>query len=81
MQKFRSQHIGNKIFQLNYEITIVHDFHISRLELQRWPLELFIFSSKVFIRDLGLRLLILFIFETDHAQINNVEIAIRIKGR
>ncbi len=36
--------IGNNIFRKrNYEITVVQEIHISRLELQRWSLE-FVFS-------------------------------------
>ncbi len=39
----------------NYEITVVQEIHISRLELQRWSLEFVLFFSKVYIWDLGLR--------------------------
>jgi hypothetical protein len=38
------------------QCTVVQDIHISRLELQRCPLEFVIFVFKVYICDLGLRL-------------------------
>ncbi len=47
--------IGNNIFpKWNYEIAVVQENHISRLDLQRWPLEFLIYFSKVYIWDLGL---------------------------
>jgi hypothetical protein len=33
----------------NYEITVVQENHISRLELQRWPLEFGISYSEVYV--------------------------------
>jgi hypothetical protein len=38
-----------------YEISVVQEIYISRLELQGWSLEFVIFFSKVYIWDLGLR--------------------------
>jgi hypothetical protein len=53
----REQHISKR----NYEITVVQEIHIFRLELQRWPLQFIISFSKVYVWDLGLKFwLILF---------------------
>jgi hypothetical protein len=49
------QHKEQHIFKWNYQITVVHEIHISRLELQRLPPEYVTSFSKVFIQDLGLR--------------------------
>jgi hypothetical protein len=39
---------------MNYEIAVVQ-IHISRLKLKRWPIEIVISFSEVYIWDLGLR--------------------------
>jgi hypothetical protein len=52
------QHRDQHILNWNYEITVVQEIHISRLELQRWPLYLLCYVisfSKICIWDLGLR--------------------------
>jgi hypothetical protein len=46
MQPFSCQQREYHISKRSYE-TLVHEIHISRLELQRWPLGFFYFHSKV----------------------------------
>jgi hypothetical protein len=55
MKPFSCQHREQHISKWNYEITVVQEIHISRLELQNWPLEFFITLSKEYFWDLGLR--------------------------
>jgi hypothetical protein len=43
--------IKTTYFQTDYEITLLQEIHISRLELQRWPLEFVISFAKVYIWD------------------------------
>jgi hypothetical protein len=47
---------GTTYSKQNYEIIVLQEIHISKLEQQRWPLELVISLSNVYIWDLGLRL-------------------------
>jgi hypothetical protein len=47
MQSFSCQHREQHISKRNYEITLVQEIHISRLQLQRWPLEFVIPFLKV----------------------------------
>jgi hypothetical protein len=58
MQAFSCQHREQYISKWNYEISVVQEIHFSRLEPQRWYIELVISFPKVFIWDsdfLGLR--------------------------
>ncbi len=48
------QHKEQHISKWNYEIIVLQEIHISRIELQRWPLDFFISFSKVFIWDVEL---------------------------
>jgi hypothetical protein len=43
------QHREQRTSKQNYEITVVPDNHISRLELQRWSLEFSISYSEVYV--------------------------------
>jgi hypothetical protein len=43
------QHRKQLISKRNDEITVIQEIHISRLELQRWPLEIDISFSKVYL--------------------------------
>jgi hypothetical protein len=36
----------------NFEITVVKEIHVSKLEIQRWSLEFVLFFSKLYIWDL-----------------------------
>ncbi len=54
MQPFSCQHRDQHISKRNYEISVVQEIHISRLELQRGSLEFVISFSKVYIWDRGL---------------------------
>ena len=54
VEKYICQHREQHISKRNYEISVVQEIHISRLELQRWPLEFVISFSKEYIWDSGL---------------------------
>jgi hypothetical protein len=54
--RYSCQHKEQHISKWNYEIAVVQEIHISRLELKRRPLEFIISFSKVYIWDLGLDL-------------------------
>ncbi len=54
MQRFSSSHRIQHISKWNYEVSVVSELQISKLELRRWPLEFVISFSKVYIWDRGL---------------------------
>jgi hypothetical protein len=45
---------GTSYSEWNDEITVVQEIHMSRLELQRWPLKFVISFSKVYIFGIGI---------------------------
>ncbi len=55
MQPFTCWHSGQHISTWNYEITVEQMIYISRLQVYRWPLELVISFSNLYIWDLRLR--------------------------
>jgi hypothetical protein len=55
MQPLCCQHTEQHICKYNYEIYVVHEIHISRLELQKWSLEFVISFSTIHIWVMGLR--------------------------
>jgi hypothetical protein len=51
MQAFSCQHREQYISKWNYEISVVEEIQLYRLEPQRWSLELVISFTKVYIWD------------------------------
>jgi hypothetical protein len=55
LEPFSCQHKEQHSPEQDNEISVVEEIHISRLEPQRWSIEIVISFSKVYIWDLALR--------------------------